>query len=70
MVKSGDENAGPSHSMKFDSSFKRVQEFKYLATTLTEQIFIQEEIKSRMKSGNACDHSVQNLVPPMCYLGV
>jgi len=43
MVKSGDENAGPSQSMKFDSSFKRVQEFKYLATTLTEQIFIQEE---------------------------
>jgi hypothetical protein len=24
---------------------------------------IQEEIKSRLKSGNACDNSVQNLVP-------
>jgi len=24
---------------------------------------IQEEIKSSLKSGNACDHSVQNLVP-------
>jgi hypothetical protein len=24
---------------------------------------IQEEIKSRLKSGNACYHSVQNLLP-------
>jgi len=39
-----------------------VEEFKYLGTTLTNQNSIQEEIKSRMKSGNACYHSVQNLV--------
>ena len=38
-----------------------MEEFKYLATTLTNQNSIQEEIKSRLKSGNACCHSVQNL---------
>ena len=31
-------------------------------TTLTNQNSIQEEIKSRLKLGNACYHSVQNLL--------
>jgi hypothetical protein len=44
-----------------NSSIKRVEEFKYLGTTLTDQNSIQEEIKSRLKLGNACYHSVQNL---------
>jgi len=49
--------------MKSDnSSFERVEEFKYLETTFMNQNFIQEEIKSRFKSGNACYHSVQNLL--------
>jgi len=49
--------------MKIDnSSFERVEEFKYLGTTLTNQNSIQEEIKSRLNSGNACYHSVQNLL--------
>jgi len=63
MVMSRDQNAGRTHSMKIDnSSFERVDEFKYLGTTLTNQNSIQEEIKSRLKSGNACYHSVQNLL--------
>jgi hypothetical protein len=33
-----------------------------LGTTLTNQNSIREEIKSRLKSGNACYHSVQNLL--------
>ena len=33
-----------------------------MGTTLTNQNSIQEEIKSRLKSGNACYHSVQNLL--------
>ena len=48
--------------MKIDnSSTERVEEFKYLGTTLTDHS-IQEEIKSRLKSGNACYYSVQYLL--------
>ena len=36
--------------------------FKYLGTMLTNQNSIQEEIKSRLKLGNACNYSVQNLL--------
>jgi hypothetical protein len=58
-----DENAGRSHSMKIDnSSFERAEEFKYLGTTLTNKNCIQEEIKRRLKLGNACYYSVQNLL--------
>jgi hypothetical protein len=42
-------------------SFERVEEFKYLGTVLTNQNSIQEEIKSRLMSGSACYHLVQNL---------
>jgi hypothetical protein len=56
-------NAGWGHSVKIDnSSIERVEEFKYLGTTLTDQHSVQEEIKSRLKLGNACYHSVQNLL--------
>jgi hypothetical protein len=51
MVMSRDRNAERTHSMKTDnSSFERVDEFKYFGTTLTNQNSIQEEIKSRLKS--------------------
>jgi hypothetical protein len=55
MVMSRDQKAGQIHSMKIDNiSFERVEEFKYLGTTLTNQNPIQEEIKIGLKSGNAC----------------
>ena len=58
-----DRNAGRNHSVRIDNSiFERVKEFKYLGTTLTIQNSIREEIKSRLRSGNACYHSVQNLL--------
>ena len=39
-----------------------MEEFKYLGTTLTDQNSIQAEIKNKLKLGNACYHSVQNLL--------
>jgi hypothetical protein len=62
MVMSRDQNAGRIHSVRTDNStFERVEEFKYLGTNLTNQNSIAEEIKSRLRSGNACYHLVQNL---------
>jgi len=58
---SGDQNAGRSHRIKNDNKFfERVEQFTCLGTTPTNQNSLQEEIKSRLKSGNACHHSVQN----------
>ena len=63
MVMSREQTAGLSHTMKVDNSYiERVEEFKYLGTTLTNQNSIQKIIKSRLKLGNACYHSVQNLL--------
>jgi len=51
---SRDRNAGRNHSVRTDNiTFERVEEFKYLGTMLTDQNSIQEEIKSRLKLGNA-----------------
>jgi hypothetical protein len=44
------------------ANFFRLRSSPYLGTTLTNRNFIQEEIKSRLKSRNACYHSVQDLV--------
>ena len=54
MFMSRDQNAGRGHSVKVDnSSIERVEEFKYLGMTLTDKNSIQEEIKGRLKLGNA-----------------
>ena len=37
-------------------------ELKYLGTNLTDQNCVQEEIKSRLKSGNVCYNLVQDLL--------
>jgi len=59
---SRDQNAGRIQSVRIDNStFERVEVFKYLGTTLTNKNSIREEIKCRLRSGNACYHSVQNL---------
>jgi len=63
MVVSRDQNAGRIQNVRIDNStFESVEEFKYLGTTLTNQNYIAEEIKSRLRSGNACYNSVQNLL--------
>ena len=62
MVMSRDQNGGRNHSVRIDNStFERVEEFKYLGITLTNQNSIPDEIKSRLRSGNACYHSIQIL---------
>jgi len=63
MVMSQVQNAGRIHSVRIDNNtLEKVEEFRYLGTTLTNQNSIAEEIKSRLKSGNACYYSVQNLL--------
>jgi len=55
MVMFRDQNAGRIQSVRIDNStFERVEGFKYLGTTLTNKNSIAEEIKSRLRSGNAC----------------
>ena len=56
-------NWGRRHNIKIDnSSFERMEQLKYMATTLTDQNSILEEMKSRLKPGNACYRSVQNIL--------
>jgi hypothetical protein len=63
IVMSRDQNAGQNGNIQTcNKSFEIVEQFKYLGTTLTNQNSIHEEIKSRLKSGNACYHSVQNVL--------
>ena len=45
-----------------EDTFESVEEFKYLGKYLTNKNSIAEEIKSRLRSGNACYQSVQNLL--------
>jgi hypothetical protein len=45
-----------------NESFENVATFKYLGTTLTNVDDTHDEVKSRLNSGNACYHSVQNLL--------
>jgi hypothetical protein len=39
-----------------------MSQVKYLGTTVTNQNFIQEEIKRKLNSANVCYHSVHNLL--------
>ena len=68
IIMSRDQNAGHSHSMKTDnSSFERVEQFKYLGTMLTNQNSIQEEIKIRLKSGMLAIIRCRIFCLPVCY---
>jgi hypothetical protein len=66
------QNKGKNQDIKIaNRSFGNVSQFKYLGMTVTNKNLIQEEIKRRLCSCNACYHSVQNLpsfrlVPTKC----
>jgi hypothetical protein len=63
MLLSRRQNVGLNWDIKTpNGSFENVSQFKYLGTTVTNQNLIQEEIKRRLNSDNACYHSVQNLL--------
>ena len=47
---------------KYNNPFEILEQFIYLGKTITNRNVIHEEIKSILKSGNACYHSVQNLL--------
>jgi UDP-N-acetylglucosamine 2-epimerase len=58
-------NVGQNRNIKIAytrKSFENVSQYKCFGTTVTNQNLTQEEIKRIMNSGNACYHSVQNLV--------
>ena len=60
---SRDQNAGRRHNINIDSSsFEIAEQFKCFTTIIAYRNYIQEEIKSRLKRGNACYHSVQNVL--------
>jgi hypothetical protein len=62
MLLSRHQNAGQSYDIKIaNKCFENVAKFRYLGTTITNQNLIQEGIKRRLNSGNACYHSVRNL---------
>jgi hypothetical protein len=64
MIICRNQNTRPNSKVNVgNKSFETMQQFKYFETTLTKQNCIHEEIKSRLKSGNACYHSVLNLLP-------
>jgi hypothetical protein len=59
MLVSWDQNAGQNREIKMrNRSSEKASQFKYLGMTVTNQNLIQEEIKRRLNSGNACYHSV------------
>jgi hypothetical protein len=63
MLLSRQQNVCQNRDIKIaNRSFENVSQFKYLGTTVTNQNLIHEEIKRRLNSGNACYHSVQNLL--------
>jgi hypothetical protein len=63
MIMSRYPNPGQNQNIRIaNESFENVAESKYMGTTLTNQNDIHDEIKSRLNSGNACYHSVQNLL--------
>jgi hypothetical protein len=62
MVMSVYQHAGQNRNINVGNKpCEWVERLKYLGISFGNQNSIHEEIKSRLKAGNACCHSVQNL---------
>jgi fumarate hydratase class II len=63
MITSLHPNSGQDQNIKISNElFENVAKLKNLGKMLTNQNDIHDKIKSRLNSGNACYHSVQNLL--------
>jgi hypothetical protein len=63
MIMSCHPNTGENQNIRTaNETFENVAKFKYLVMMLTSQDGVHDEITSRTDSGNACYHSVQNLL--------
>jgi hypothetical protein len=52
MVMSQDQNVGRSHNIHTDnSSFERVEEFKYLGAILTNQMLFRKKFRAHLSQG-------------------
>jgi hypothetical protein len=58
------QNAGQNHDIKIAEIVENVAQIRYLGTTITNQNLIEDEIKGRLNSGNACYSLVQNILSP------
>jgi hypothetical protein len=58
------QNAGTIHDTNIaNKSFGNVAQLKCLGIIVLDQNLVWKEIKRRLNSGNACYHSVQNILP-------
>jgi hypothetical protein len=63
MLLSHRQNAGKNHKIEVaNRSFENVAHFRHLGTMVTDQNLIEEKIKRILNSGNACYHSIRNLL--------
>jgi hypothetical protein len=69
MLLSHYQDADQNHDIKIaNRSFENVTQFKYLGMTVTNQNLIQEEIKRRLNSCNACYQQSKSFCLLVCCL--
>ena len=67
MVMPRNQNAGRSHRMKINNSFGRVEEFKYLATTVTDQIVLRKKLRADLSQGMLAVIRCRIFCTAVCY---